>query len=119
MRPLRIALADLAHGNNSAQNLYVPLNVGYLASYAKARFGRDISIKLFKDANALLESGAYDLVGLSFYYWNAELNTAVMQALRAPGRKQPYIVVGGPCIDSDAEEQKGFLRKHFLADAIV
>lgn len=120
MRPLRVLLADLSYqGPENAHNLYVPLNVGYVASHTKAKFGADVVVEIFKDAAALLDSGDCDLVGLSFYYWNAELNSAVMQQLRQSWRHQPRIIIGGPCIDSDPAEQQAFLRRHALADAIV
>ncbi len=55
-RPLRIALGDLSYiSNENAFNLYVPLNIGYLASYAKRVFGADVAISLFKDPAAMLD----------------------------------------------------------------
>ncbi len=63
-RPLRIALGDLSYLNGASSlnpkagwdsNLYVPLNIGFLASYAKRRFGRDVDVRLFKDPAAMLQ----------------------------------------------------------------
>jgi radical SAM superfamily enzyme YgiQ (UPF0313 family) len=117
-RALRIALGDLSYLNaENAQNLYMPLNIGYLASYAKRRFGRDVEITLFKDPRRFLEhcrAAPPDLIALSYYYWQLALNDLVVRKL---GGIAP-VVGGGPCIDSDPEERVAFMRRHAIDYAI-
>ena len=71
MRPIKIFLGDLSYfNNNNKSGLYVPVNIGYLASYTKKLFGNDVEINLFKDPNKMLDAVACsnpDVVGLSFY----------------------------------------------------
>ena len=54
MRPIKIFLGDLSYfNNNNKSGLYVPVNIGYLASYTKKLFGSDVEISLFKDPNKI------------------------------------------------------------------
>ena len=54
-RKLKVFLGDLSYINDENRfNLFVPLNIGYVASYAKTMFGEQVEIKLFKDPNKLL-----------------------------------------------------------------
>src|SRR5260370_41794845 len=96
-RPLRIALGDLSYfTEGNFGNLYVPLNLGYLASYVKAKFGRDVSIRLFKDPAAMLgyvRDVRPDLVGLSAYYWQEELNKLFVRTVRALTGYHPKVVI--------------------------
>ncbi len=123
MRPLRIALGDLSYfTEGNFGNLYVPLNLGYLASYVKAKFGRDVSIRLFKDPAAMLgyvRDVRPDLVGLSAYYWQEELNKLFVRKVRAMTGYHPMVVIGGPSVDSDPNEQADYLRRHLGVDRLV
>ncbi len=124
MRPLRIALGDLSYFNaDNVGNLYVPLNLGYLASYVKAKFGRDVDMRLFKDPHAMLEhvkDERPDLVGLSAYYWQEELDKLFVRKVREiDAGFRPYIVIGGPSVDSDVLEQRSYLDRHRGVDKLV
>ena len=81
MKKLKIFLGDLSYINKENRfNLFVPLNIGYIASYSKKCFGEQVEIILFKDPNKLLaaiESEKPDVLGLSFSYWNTKLNHVV------------------------------------------
>src|SRR5262245_50550367 len=98
-RRLRVALGDLSYINEgNAQNLYVPIDIGYLASYARRMFGTEIDVRLYKDPHKLLRDAdewSPDLVGMSLYYWNAEMGRAMVSGIkrRAPACE---IVLGGP-----------------------
>ncbi len=123
MRPLRIALGDLSYfTEGNFGNLYVPLNLGYLASYVKAKFGRDVEIKLKKKPSemlSLVRDERPDLIGLSAYYWQEELNKLFVRKVRAMTGYHPMIVIGGPSVDSDLAEQDDYLRRHPGVDRLV
>src|ERR1700719_3907114 len=124
MRPLSIVLGDLSYfTEGNAHNLYVPLNLGYVASYAKAKFGSDIDIKLFKDPTKMLghvRDEKPDLIGLSAYYWQDNLNKKFVSKVRGiNGGYNPKIVMGGPSIDSDVKEQELFTQKHSGVDSVI
>ena len=130
-RPLRIALGDLSYLNGASSlnpkagwdsNLYVPLNIGFLASYAKRRFGRDVDVRLFKDPAAMLQhirDERPDLIGLSAYYWNAELDRLVVRKARSIPGYTPRIVFGGPSVDSDPSEQALYKARHAGVDLVI
>jgi len=120
LRRLRVVLGDLAYINEeNKHNLYVPLNVGFLASYAKRLFGRDIDVEIHKDPLALIQSvrdERADVVGLSHYYWKDQLNAAVIRRIRGHA---DTIVLGGPSIDTDVEEQTKLRRQYPGVDVLV
>lgn len=111
MRKLRILLGDLGYFNKyTRQTMNVPLNIGYVAQYAVQSFGNDIEVKLFKDPAKLLECAEQskpDVVGLSFYYWNTDLNAAVVKRLRNRFGSELIVVYGGPSVG----DQEGELRR--------
>jgi radical SAM superfamily enzyme YgiQ (UPF0313 family) len=123
MRPLKIFLGDLSYFNDHTRsNLYVPVNIGYIASYAKKLFGNAIEITLFKDPNKLLEAAKKEkpeVVGQSFYYWNTFLNHAVAKQLRAMLGTGTTIVWGGPSVDTDFAERERLFRRFPEVDAYV
>ena len=47
-RALRIYLCDLVHTTAKAHNYTVPLNIGWIASLTKERFGAEVDVTLFK-----------------------------------------------------------------------
>lgn len=109
-RPLRILLGDLAYETEgNRHNLYVPLNVGYIAAATKARFGRAVEVRITKSAREMIDlAGSWQpqLAGLASYYWNDRLNYAVGSRI---GRRIP-IILGGPSIDSDREALEAYAR---------
>src|SRR5258706_55550 len=131
MRSLRIALGDLSYINDANEtnqnvgwhnNLYVPLNIGYLSSYTKHKFGRDVGVTLFKDPTAMLEyirEIKPDLIGLSAYYWNAELTKLITQKTRGISNYSPIIVMGGPSVDSDQTEQALYKARNPGVDYVI
>jgi len=67
-RPLSIYLGDLTYTTLSLATDAFPLNVGFIAAYAKKVYGNDIDIRLFKyipDLEQALAENAPDILGLS------------------------------------------------------
>ena len=124
IRPLNVMFGDFCYSNRqTVYEQYVPLAIGYIAQYAKQQFGEDINVSLFKRMDKFLDRAAQnppDVVGLSVYYWNLNINQYLVKCLREMFGRDPIIVLGGPCIDSDAKEQHKFLTNVFpTADALV
>ena len=104
---MKIALADLTCLSKDDHALPVPLNVGYIAAYLKQEVA-GVEADLFKDPlrfrEALLAApDGYDLVALSNYAWNFNLNRHFVEMIR---RKNPdaITVMGGPNIDAASDE---------------
>ena len=122
MAKTKIYLADLAHTqavNDAAQT--VPLGIGYIKAYAIAAFGSAVDITLFKHPEkflAAIANEAPDIIGMTNYGWNENLNLQIGAYVRS---KLPdaLIVVGGPNIDPEADRRKTFLKRHSYADFTV
>jgi radical SAM superfamily enzyme YgiQ (UPF0313 family) len=123
MRPLKIYLGDLSYYNdNNKRGLYVPVNIGFLASYTKKLFGNDVEITLFKDPSKLLDavaSSSPDILGLSFYNWNTQMNHALTRQVRAKLGSDVVIVWGGPSVDTDSNERARLFKRFPEVDAFV
>ena len=116
-RPLNVMFGDLSYFNRQTVNSqYVPLAIGMIAQYAKQQFGNDINVSLFKNVDKFLNQAIKnppDVVGLSVYLWNLTINQYLVKCLREMFGRDPIIVLGGPCIDSDEQEQYKYLSKVF------
>ncbi len=123
MKPLEIFLTDLFYFNRQTNTrLCVPLNIGYIASYAKRIYGKAINISMFKDINALLKTSKSvkpDILGMSFYYWNTNLNLLALRELRGEHKRSFLTVFGGPSIDSTLPEQNTLLAKYPEVDVFI
>jgi len=112
-----IYLADLVH-NYTPGNYVVPLNVASIANYLIKLFGHRVEIHLFKYPEELIrsiEEKQPDLLGLSNYFWNNELNIAIGREIH---KKFPeiFVVMGGPSIRIDTEGIKAFLKQRPFLD---
>ena len=120
---IEIVLADLFYVNRLTKNrLCVPLNVGYVAAYAKKLFGDEVNIKIFKDVKLLLDhlqNNKPDIVGFSFYYWNTSLNCYVVDRIREKYGRDVIVAFGGPSIDSIDVEKKKLLKRFPEVDIFI
>ena len=83
-KKLRNYLADLIHDRH-LYNYYVPLNVGYIAANINKRFGDLVETKILKfpdDLISKMKSSPPDILGLSNYDWNVNLNKALIKIAR-------------------------------------
>ena len=82
-RKPKIFLADLIH-NQYAYNYCAPLNIGYLAATLEKRFGDAIDLSLFKFPDSLIQAldACPDILAVSNYDWNIDLNKAVIEMAR-------------------------------------
>ena len=117
--PLKILLGDLNYINRFSK-VYVPLNLGYIATYTNSVFGSDVDISLYNDPDKFLkdaEAEKPDIVGLAFRGWNTALNKTAVRQLRERYGKDLINVWGGPSIDSDPEEQARLFTRFPEVDA--
>jgi len=123
MSKLKIFLADLTYYNRfMTTSQTVPLSVGYIAAYTKKQFGDDVEISIFKDPEELISMALLqrpDIIGLSAYCWNYNLNGAVMDSLQPRLGKSTLFVLGGPSVDTVIEQQKKlFVRFPHISAAV-
>ena len=80
MKPLKVYLCDLTHETVILVSDTIPVNVGYIGSYAKKIHKDLIDISLFKYPNTVIDAikkNPPDVLGLSNYSWNSLLSERI------------------------------------------
>ena len=112
-KKLKVYLADLIH-NRHIYNYSVPLNIGYITAMLNKRLGMSVETRMFKfpdDLISAMKTSPPDVLALSNYDWNVNLNRALIKI----GKKinsQLFVVMGGPNIRKKPEGVKEFLLNH-------
>ena len=112
-KKLKIYLADLIHDRH-LYNYSVPLNVGYITAALKQRLGNTIDAKIFKFPDNLIQeikSSPPDILALSNYDWNVNLNKALIKIARGINPKL-FVIMGGPNIRKKHNGIKEYLLSH-------
>ena len=77
LKPLKIQMCDLTHETIVLVSDTIPINIGFVGSYAKKLFGDDIEVSLFKypeTAIDAIKTDPPDVLALSNYSWNSNLS---------------------------------------------
>src|SRR3989344_8163874 len=111
IKPLKIFMCDLTHNTVVLVSDTIPINIGYIGSYAKKCHGKDIELSLYKHPQAVIEtikSSPPDVIALSNYSWNSNLSEHVAGVAK---RVNPQVITvqGGTNFPHEAELQKSFL----------
>lgn len=118
---MKIALLDLNHTTCGVHTVTVPLGIGLISIYTKKNVSSDLDIKLFKEADKVLEtlkSWVPDVVGIAQYSWNSELNLYAAKLIKNIN-PNCIIVAGGPNLELDAKRKYEFLKTHDYLDVCV
>ena len=112
---LKIALGDLRHNSIGRHSFYMPIGIGYIASYLKAHSDSDnIEIRLYDDPDNIIrdiDNWKPKVIGLSHYCWNSQLSSAVFNYAKKvnPGT---ICVAGGPEFPVEPEECRNYLLRN-------
>ena len=121
MDKLKIYLGDLTYNTIAVSTEALPINIGYIASYCKKRFGLKVEITLFKYheelEEAILESPP-DILGLSNYCWCQNLSQEMFKVF---SEKNPngLRIWGGPNFPLDIPSQTKFFKDFRYFDIYV
>lgn len=118
MRPLKIYLGDLTYTTISLASDTFPLNVGYIGSFCKKRFGTQVDIQLFKyidDLENSIKDNPPDILGLSNYQWNYNLGLSFFAMVKQLS-PTTITVMGGPNIPTDERAKTKWIEKNKLID---
>lgn len=118
---MKIALLDLVHTTRGTHSNTVPLGIGLLATYLKKNLSTSLEIRLFKEPDKALtafETWTPDIVGITQYTWNSELNLHFANLLKQKN-SACLVVAGGPNLDISVEKRKFFLKKNNYVDICV
>jgi len=116
--PLKVYLCDLTHETVILVSDTIPLNIGYIASYAKKIHGSSIEVSLFKYPNTVIEAikkNPPDILGLSNYSWNSLLSEQVASIAKSINPKV-VTVQGGPNFPHAPQQRLEFLKKRSNTD---
>ena len=118
---MNIYFGDLAYLSKNNYTTPLPLNAGYITSYLLKSL--PVKVKIFKDPNKLLDTineKCPDVLALTCYNWNANLNFAIAKKCK---KDNPNLVVimGGPAFVTEDKEWKEqfFLTNPFIDLFIV
>ena len=95
---MKVFLGDLVHDWEKVSLWTFPLNVGYIGSYARQQAPVDVDLRLFKRPEAMIaaiRAEKPDVVGLTHYVWNTNLNRLVFK-LAKEADPRVMCVGGGP-----------------------
>lgn len=118
---MKVALLDLNHITRGVHNKTAPLGLGLISRYLQKTINHDFNIKIFKDARKALKflgSWKPDILGISQYSWNSELNLYVAELIKQ-NNPDCLIVAGGPNLDFETRYRKKFFKEHPLVDICV
>ena len=99
MKNIKVLLGDLRHHTIGVHSVYVPVGVGYIATYLKKvipSINFDIKIIVHPDeALELIDEWKPDVIGLSNYIWNSNLSYRICEYSKEKN-KNTLCILGGP-----------------------
>ncbi|MBI2789638.1 MAG: radical SAM protein [Elusimicrobia bacterium] len=110
-RPLRVYLCDLTHDTVVLVSDTIPINVGFIAAYAKKHHGDAIDVRLFKYPQSVIDAikqAPPDVIALSNYSWNSNLSERIAGYAKEL-RPDTLTVQGGTNFPHKQEHQTGYL----------
>ena len=111
LRPLRVYICDLTHDSIVLVSDTIPINIGFIASYAKKIFASDIDVSLFKYPRSVLDAidtKPPDVIAFSNYSWNSNLSEHVAWYAKQANRNV-ITVQGGTNFPHEADQQLSYL----------
>jgi len=120
-KTINIALLDLNHMTLGVHTNTVSLGAGLIAYYLKNNIDCNFDIRIFKNPTKflnILENWTVDILGITQYSWNSELNLHMAQLVKKKN-SNCLVVAGGPNLYLSTEERLDYLRKYNFIDICV
>ena len=96
---MKILLGDPRHDTVGTHSNYVPINIGYIATYLLKKIpNANIDIRIETETNAIFNeiiNWKPDVVGLSNYVWNSSLSNRMCEIAKEKN-KNVLTILGGP-----------------------
>ena len=119
---IKVLLADFLYDNDKGPSYkLVPLNIGYIVSYANKVHGDDFKFKLFRNVDDFIEeinNNECQIVALSQYIWNDDLTKHIIKWIKTV-YPQIIVVTGGPMVGSTEENVEDYLNVNKCVDFCV
>lgn len=120
--PIKIAIGDLRHKTAGKHSFFMPVGIGYIASYTLAQMDpKDVEIRLYDDPDIILKdinNWLPQVVALSNYSWNSELSRIVFRHAKKMN-PQTICIAGGPDFPTNQVECKKYLSERPEIDFYV
>ena len=99
MKTVKLLLGDPRHYTVGAHSNFVPINIGYIATFLKQEV-KDIDLDIRLEVNpetifATLDNWKPDVVGMSNYMWNASLTNVICEYAKKLN-PNTLCILGGP-----------------------
>jgi radical SAM superfamily enzyme YgiQ (UPF0313 family) len=118
----KVMLADFLYSNNKGPSYFLaPLNIGYMASYAKKVHGGLFDFRLYRDVDKFIKdfnAEKPDIIGFARYIWNDDLSKSILKWIEHEHPKT-ITICGGPMIGASEESAAAFLDSNPLVDFCV
>jgi len=120
---MKIALLDLNHTTIGVHTNTVPLGIGLIAKYLKSNIDNPdkYDIKLFKAHEKLIDTLSNwipDVVGITQYSWNSQLNNFMAKYILELN-PDCVVIAGGPNLHTNKDKEKEFLEEYDFIDICV
>lgn len=114
MKKLKVFLGDIVHSWEKVSVWTIPINIGFVGGFLQQELGADVDLRLFKQPEELIaeiRAEKPDVLGLSYYVWNLNLNKLISRIAREanPG----VLIVGGGPHFTDLNYKNGFAGTFF------
>ncbi len=120
-KTLKINLCDLVHNYLGVGTYMFPLNISYIAGYARKYAPQEVDVRLFKYPDQFISAykkDPADIVGFSNYTWNVDINKKISARVKEIN-PQAIVVFGGPNIDYSPRGYARFFETHPHVDFYV
>lgn len=120
-KKVTIYLANLANTKFGCSPATVPLEIGYIKSYALSQLPGEIDIQLYRTFESLykaIQTKEPDIIGCAWYAWNQSLTTNALTYIKS---KFPNIitVVGGANVPDEKERCLKDFREYPCIDIMI
>lgn len=118
---MKLALLDLNHMTRGVHTNTVPLGIGLISRYLQKTVKHDLEIKMFKEANKVLDiltSWTPDVLGISQYLWNSELNLYFAKLIKNIN-PQCLVIAGGPNLDFSEPRRIKYFQDYPFVDSCI
>jgi len=107
-------MGDLKHDTIGKHSVYMPIGIGYIASYALAQSHfNELELRMYTEPNELIEAitdWKPSVLALSNYCWNNEISRTIFNYAKKINHNT-VCVAGGPEFPDDLEQCEEYLSK--------
>ena len=122
-KKLKIALGDLRHRTVGKHSSFMPIGIGYIASYTLSQIDdpKSVEIRFYTDPDVIskdIKNWQPDVIGLANYCWNTELSQTMFKYAKKINQ-QVICVNGGPNFPTEHRKCEKYLLKRPEIDFYV